>query len=196
VIGCWWAGASCARIAAAEPNVTLIAPPQFGFFSKQVVCKGIPIKAHADVDDAALFEARRRMGRMLEHVPNVVANLVDIGAELHIIGKNKMTSDLPYLRHWKGKPFETYGKTFQSIDARTRGVGGLLASCGEENLLKLQSDRYRDHRDICTHEFAHTVLWGASGFLDTPVSYFWRAAWVSNWAGETYRSDECRRSAL
>jgi hypothetical protein len=34
----------------------------------------------------------------------------------------------------------------------------LLASCGEENLLKLPSDRYRDHRDICTHEFAHTVL--------------------------------------
>ena len=95
---------------------------------------------------------------MLEHVPTVVANLVDVGAELHIIGKNQVTSDLPYLRHWKGKPFETYGKMFQSIDARTRGVGGLLASCGEENLLKLPSDRYRDHRDICTHEFAHTVL--------------------------------------
>ena len=49
------------------------------------------------------------------------------------------------------------GKFFD-IDERTRGVGGLSASCGEENLLKLPSDRYRDHRDICRHEFAHTVF--------------------------------------
>jgi len=157
LIGFWWACTSCTVIAAAEPKVTWIDPPQSGFFSKQIVFKGIPIKAHADVEDAALFEARRRLGRTLEHVPAVVANLLDAGAELHIIGKNQVTSDLPYLRHWKGKPYETYGKTFESIDARTRGVGGLLASCGEENLLKLPSDRYRDHRDICTHEFAHTL---------------------------------------
>jgi hypothetical protein len=157
LIGCWWACAWCSLNTAAEPKVILIDPPQSGFFAKQVVCKEIPIKAHADVDDAALFEARRRIGRMLEHVPAVVANLADAGAELHIIGKNQVTSDLPYLRHWKGKPYETYGKTFESIDARTRGVGGLLASCGEENLLKLPLDRYRDHRDICTHEFAHTL---------------------------------------
>jgi hypothetical protein len=153
-------GSALATISAvaAGPAITVLEPPDRGFFSKQVVVKGIPIKAHADVDDAAVLEARRRIGRMLEHVPVVVANLVDVGAELHIIGKNQVTSDLPYLRHWKGKPFETYGKTFESIDARTRGVGGLMASCGEENLLKLPSDRYRDHRDICTHEFAHTVL--------------------------------------
>jgi von Hippel-Lindau disease tumor suppressor protein len=143
---------------AGEPAITLLNPPDRGFFSKQIVVKGIPIKAHADVDDDALLEARWRIGRMLEHAPAVAANLVDVGAELHIIGKNQVTSDLPYLRHWKGKAYESYGKTFESIDARTRGVGGLLASCGEENLLKLPSDRYRDHRDICTHEFAHTVL--------------------------------------
>jgi hypothetical protein len=33
----------------------------------------------------------------------------------------------------------------------------LLASCGEENLLKLIPDRYHG-RDICVHEFAHTIL--------------------------------------
>jgi hypothetical protein len=143
---------------AGEPAITRLDPPDRGFFSKQIVCKGIPIKAHRDVADAALREASRRIGRMLEHVPVVADNLVDVGAELHIIGKNQATSDLPYLRHYKGKAYESYGKTFESIDARTRGIGGLLASCGEENLLKLPSDRYRDHRDICTHEFAHTVL--------------------------------------
>ena len=35
-------------------------------------------------------------------------------------------------------------------------MGGLLTSCGEENLLKLKRDRYRG-RDICVHEFAHAI---------------------------------------
>jgi hypothetical protein len=48
---------------------------------------------------------------------------------MHVIGKNQQTSDLPYLRHWKGKPYETHGKISESIDGRTRGIGGVLASC-------------------------------------------------------------------
>lgn len=49
----------------------------------------------------------------------------------------------------------------QALDDRGRGYGGFNASCGEENLLRLPCDRYRDHRDILTHEFAHTCLsWG------------------------------------
>lgn len=49
----------------------------------------------------------------------------------------------------------------QALDDRGRGYGGFHASCGEENLLRLPCDRYRDHRDILTHEFAHTCLsWG------------------------------------
>jgi hypothetical protein len=43
------------------------------------------------------------------------------------------------------------------VDERTRGLGGLLTSCGEENLLHLPEDRYKG-RDICLHEFAHNVL--------------------------------------
>jgi hypothetical protein len=35
-------------------------------------------------------------------------------------------------------------------------VGELFASCGEENLLKLPEDRYFG-RDICSHEFTHTI---------------------------------------
>jgi alpha-glucosidase len=145
-------------IAADEPKITAINPPELDFFSKQVVCEGIPIKAHKDVADKALLEAHRRLSRMLANLPVVRQNLVDVGAELQIIGKDQQTSDLPSERHWKGKPYETRGDKSLTIDQRTRGVGGLPASCGEENLLKLPVDRYRDHRDICTHEFAHTVL--------------------------------------
>jgi alpha-glucosidase len=36
-------------------------------------------------------------------------------------------------------------------------MGGLLTSCGEENLLKLPNDRYKG-RDICIHEFAHNIF--------------------------------------
>jgi alpha-glucosidase len=35
-------------------------------------------------------------------------------------------------------------------------MGGRLTSCGEENLLRLEKDRYHG-RDICLHEFAHCV---------------------------------------
>jgi len=143
---------------AAEVRVERIAPPEWGFFSKQVAYQGIPIKAHESVADAALIEAHRRVSRMLDKLPAAAENLADAGAEIHVIGKNQQTSDLPYLRHWKGKPYETHGKQVQTIDTRTRGIGGLQASCGEENLLKLPSDRYKDHRDICSHEFAHTLL--------------------------------------
>jgi hypothetical protein len=145
-------------VAAEEPGVTPIRPPENGFFSKQVVYKGIPIKAHQDVSDAALLEARQRLGRMLAHATVVVDNLMGVEAGMHVIGKDQQTSDLPYLRHRKGKPYEAHGKMSESIDQRTRGIGGVLASCGEENLLKLPSDRYTDHRDICTHEFAHTLF--------------------------------------
>jgi len=59
---------------------------------------------------------------------------------------------LPEHRHLKGKPFD--GKL--TVDQRTRRLGGLFASCGEENLLKLSGDRYAG-RDICVHEFSHNI---------------------------------------
>jgi hypothetical protein len=143
---------------AKEGKIIALNPPESGFFSKKLDFQGIPIKAHRDVDDRALLEARRRLGHMLDRAPDITYNLTQVGAELHVIGKDQQTSDLPYLHHMKGKPYDSHGKQFKSIDARTRGIGGVQASCGEENLRKLSSDRYREHRDICTHEFAHTVF--------------------------------------
>jgi len=91
---------------------------------------------------------------LLSNQPTVISNLAAAGAELHIIGRDQVTSDLPEHRHLKGKKLEEYhGLT---VDERTRGLGGLLTSCGEENLLKLEKDRYKG-RDICVHEFAHNI---------------------------------------
>src|SRR5207253_8357183 len=63
-------------------------------------------------------------------------------------------SDLPEWRHDKGIPRPEYKGLTR--DERTRGMGGLLTSCGEENLLRLEKDRYRG-RDICIHEFSHSI---------------------------------------
>jgi hypothetical protein len=132
--------------------VERVDPPEQAFYSKRLQYAGIAIKSHASVDDRALLAARRKLESMLRSLPAVRANLAAAGAELHIIGAAQGTSDLPENRHFKGRLFEGT----LTLDERTRGIGGLLASCGEENLLGLAPDRYRG-RDICTHEFAHAV---------------------------------------
>ena len=131
-----------------------IDPPRQGFFSKEIVVRGIRILAHADVSDAAVDEAARRLDRQLSRCPEIAANMAVQGAEMHVIGKDQQVSDLPEHRHLKGKPFDGA----KTVDERARGLGGLLASCCEENLLTLPSDRWKDHRDICMHEFAHGIL--------------------------------------
>jgi hypothetical protein len=129
-------------------------PPEKGFFSKLLDFHGLPIKAPAVVADEALYAARDRLSMLVSNQPMVLSNLVSAGAELHIIGRDQVTTDLPEWRHDKGVSRPEYnGKT---RDERTRGMGGLLTSCGEENLLKLETDRYRG-RDICVHEFAHNI---------------------------------------
>lgn len=135
-------------------DIRKLVPPQGGFYEKSLDFYGIPIKAPGVVVDQALLEAYGRLSLLLGHQPTVVSNLAAAGAELHIIGRDQVTSDLPEHRHLKGKPLPEYNGL--TVDQRTRGLGGRLTSCGEENLLKLEKDRYRG-RDICLHEFAHNI---------------------------------------
>jgi len=136
------------------PAIQHISPAEKDFFTKQLDYHGIPIKAPAVVSDEALREGYKRLDLLLENLPVVLANLVKAGAELHIIGKDQMTSDLPEHRHLKGQQFGSVKG--QTVDERTRGLGGLLTSCGEENLLRIKTDRYHG-RDICIHEFSHNI---------------------------------------
>ena len=155
------AATNCALAAPGEPpaisspSIAIIAPPEKGFFAKRLDYEGIVIKAPTNVVDDALFAARGRLLMMLSNLPSVRVKLAAAGAELHIIGRDQVTTDLPEWRHDKGKPLQEYNGLTR--DQRTRGMGGLHTSCGEENLLKLDKDRYRG-RDICVHEFAHNIL--------------------------------------
>jgi alpha-glucosidase len=138
----------------ASPAIVILEPPEKDFFSKLLDFHGIPIKAHAVVSNEALYAAYGRLSLLLSNQPMVISNLAAAGAELHIIGRDQVTTDLPEWRHDKGKPLDEYHGLTR--DQRTRGMGGRLTSCGEENLLKLEKDRYRG-RDICLHEFSHCV---------------------------------------
>src|SRR5438874_7841651 len=96
----WWQGA-----VATEQKLTICAldPPEKEFFAKVISFHGIPIKAPKEVAEDALFAAYERLSMMLSNQPTVISNLASAGAELHIIGREQVTSDLPEHRHLKGK---------------------------------------------------------------------------------------------
>ena len=65
---------------------------------------GLPIRAHADVPDAALFVAAERVGRMLrQQSASVRERLHRSRASIHIVGRQQQVSDLPEHRHLRGK---------------------------------------------------------------------------------------------
>jgi hypothetical protein len=152
-------GQDCGIAAGSDKNesqsqIIHLDPPEKGFFTKELYYRGIPIKAPAVVTDEALYVARDRIATQLKNLPMVTSNLAAAGVEVHIIGRHQVTSDLPEFRNLKGKPLPEYhGET---IDQRTRGMGGRLTSVAEENLLKLKNDHYYG-RDILAHEFAHAI---------------------------------------
>ena len=186
LIGCASGVSKGARNAEVAREITVIDPPESGFFSKQLDYHGIPIKAHAVVSDAALLGARERLDRMLGKLPGIRAKLAEHRVRLHIIGKDQVTTDLPEWRHDKGKPLAEYNGLTR--DERTRGMGGREVSCGEENLLRLRKDRYRG-RDICVHEFAHAIQ--GYGMTDAERERFERqykaslekGRWLGSYAG-------------
>lgn len=137
-----------------KPAIVRFDPPEKDFFAKELICHGIPIKAPAVVADEVLQVACGRISRELKNLPMAASNLAAAGVEVHIIGRHQVTSDLPEFRNLKGKRLPEYNG--ETIDQRTRGMGGRLTSCGEENLLKLPDDHYFG-RDILVHEFAHAI---------------------------------------
>ena len=168
------------------PKIQAINALANGFFTKEVSYRGILIKAPSVVVDDALYILYDRLARQTAHLPMVVSNLASAGAEVHIIGRNQVTTDLPEWRQDKHIPLEEeHGFT---RDERTRGLGGLMTSCGEENLLQLFSDRYRGS-DICMHEFAHSIEYygipssvGAMFDKQFEVSKS-KGLWINSYAG-------------
>jgi hypothetical protein len=146
--------ATTSQAAPRDAKIEPINPPESDFFTKQLSFHGILIKAPSVVVDDAMYALYDRMATETAHLPIVVTNLAAAGAQIHIIGRDQVTTDLPEWRQDKHVPLDEYNGLTR--DQRTRGMGGLITSCAEENLLNLAQDRYRG-RDICMHEFAHNI---------------------------------------
>lgn len=186
VIAAWLSIGLGASVHAA-PDVQETTPPIHGFFAKYVDCDGIPVRSSAAVKERALQLACDKVTLMLKDIPSVKDTLMRRGAELHIIGRNEQTSDLPEFRDQRGRVYVDNRGQATTIDIRTRGKGGLFASCGEENLLHLPNDRYRGGLDICVHEFSHTIM--DYGFgpqqrqrIKEQYARAWRKAWAKAYA--------------
>jgi alpha-glucosidase len=84
---------------------------------------------------------------MLRGRDDLTRAMVARRAQFVVMAPTEMTTDVPEQRHMKPKDY---------WDKRARGLGGRVTSCGEENLLNLKGDRYRNE-NILIHEFAHAI---------------------------------------
>ncbi len=155
------------------PHDPVTAPPkslaQDGFYTKCVYFDGLPIIASAKVDDRALHGVVFLIGNMVAKADKrLIPSLVKRGSHFSIIGKDQGQTDLPEYADLRHDPNTDWNK-------RARGLGGLVTSCGEENLLELDTDRYRGE-SICVHEFSHTLASEGFSIIDPTYRRDLRAA--------------------
>ena len=140
----------------AEPKVTEI-PAEIikkfkldtEFYKKHIDYKGFSILSSAKVSDAGLIEARHLIEKLLGQREDILKAMIKSGCRFMVMAPTEMTTDVPEQRHMKNDPKTNW-------DTRARGLGGKLSSCGEENLLNLKGDRYRQE-NILIHEFNHAI---------------------------------------
>jgi alpha-glucosidase len=116
------------------------------FYKKHVDYKGFSILGSARVSDTALLEARYLIDQLLHDREDILKAMIKAGCRFMVMAPTEMTTDVPEQSHWDKEHW----------DRRARGMGGKLSSCGEENLLNLKGDRYRQE-NILIHEFNHAI---------------------------------------
>jgi alpha-glucosidase len=119
------------------------------FYKKHLDYKGFSILSSAKVSDEALYEARYLIDKLLGEREDILKAMIKSGCRFMVMAPTEMTTDVPEQRHLKNDPKTNW-------DTRARGLGGKLSSCGEENLLNLKGDRYRQE-NILIHEFNHAI---------------------------------------
>lgn len=122
-----------------------------GFYEKHVDLQGFPLLSSGKVSDAALLEAAYLIEQMLGGRDDVRQALIDNRVRFVVMAPTEMTTDVP--EHSDLTPKDYW-------DGRARGLGAThhrpAVSCGEENLLNLEGDRY-PKENILIHEFAHAI---------------------------------------
>ena len=117
------------------------------FYAKYADAGGLPVLSSAKVSDAGLVEAVYLINQMLSKRDDIRQAMIERKVRFVVMAPDEMTTDVPEQRGMKPKDY---------WDRRARGLGGRVCSCGEENLLNLEGDRYRTE-NILIHEFSHTI---------------------------------------
>jgi len=118
------------------------------FYQKYLDAGGLPVLGSTNVSDYAILEARWILLHMLSHRPEILPVMATNRGRLVVMAYNEYTTDVPEQANRTNKVY---------WDRRARGLGGRIASCGEENLLNFPGDPYSTE-NILVHEFAHAVL--------------------------------------
>ena len=126
------------------------------YYQKHLDLAGLPILSSEKVSDKALIEAAYLIRQMLSERDDVLREMVKNRVRFVIMAPTEMTTDVPEQRNMTPKEY---------WDRRARGLGGRITSCGEENLLNLKGDRYRNE-NILIHEFSHAIHRFGLGSLD------------------------------
>jgi len=139
-----------------EPKVTAIPEVVINrykldttFYKKHLDYNGFSILSSEKVSDAGLLEARYLIDKLLGEREDILKAMIKSGCRFMVMAPTEMTTHVPEQRHLKNDPKTNW-------DTRARGLGGKLSSCGEENLLNLKGDRYRQE-NILIHEFNHAI---------------------------------------
>lgn len=156
------------------------------FYEKHVDATGLSVLGSSEPSDESLLLACKLLNNMLSQRDDVRQELIRRRARFAIIGVDEGTADIPEYGYRDGPQ-----EDIDYINERARGLGGIVASCGEENILCLSGDRY-PRESICVHEFSHTIatygLYTAEdGFEDTLEDAF-DAALDSGILDDTYRN--------
>jgi hypothetical protein len=126
------------------------------FYQKYLDLAGVPLLSSEKVSDKALVEAAYLIRQMLSNREDVLKEMVKNRVRFVVMAPTEMTTDVPEQRNMTPKEY---------WDRRARGLGGRITSCGEENLLNLKGDRYRNE-NILIHEFSHAIHRFGLGGLD------------------------------
>lgn len=145
------------------------------FYKKYTDAFGIPVVSSEKVPGAALLMARDIVNYMLMKRMDVRKTLINRGARVLVMAQMEMETDLPERSDWK-KPAkddrrltlrerENYDKSGgiasmsdkEYWNQRARGMGGLVTSCAEENLLGYPGTRCYGE-NILVHEFSHNIM--------------------------------------
>lgn len=156
------------------------------FYKKHVDANGLSVLSSDEPADESLILACELLNNLLGKRDDVREELIRRKARFAIIGKDEGTAEIPEYGY-VGGPQED----IDYINQRARGLGGIVASCGEENILCLNGDRYRNE-SICVHEYSHTIsLYGAYTADDTfedDLNDAFDAAMASGILENTYRT--------